>query len=462
MRLPHLPQWKSIYFRMRRMKHPVAALLVALLLLGAGGAALLCQPWCAPRDARETEYFLARAVAESAFDALSAACGCGLASGPLEKRYSPAGLWVLWSVGVLGAIAYLLCGSAVLRRLIERARAIRSDGAAASRSEERVVGLTVPILASGLGLWAVLSALVYFAGRAACPTVDFGEAVWLVGSAFFSLGLVAHAPDAGTGLMLAFVGLLGALGWMIWLLPLGSLRREFRDVRVGRVALVYVAALAALGGLVCALEQPRGGESIGKLSVAADEQAAPLSREALASRYLRSVVAVTNAATTGIGSEPLAERGLRDGSKAALAGAMLIGGILGGPGGGLTITLLVLACGRRGSMWRSIAARVCGSLAAMTIVVALALLVIEAQVASRYQPPPTFADALVDAGSAVGGGALSSGLTATVTARNLISGIGLGLSQYQIGMLLLMTAMIAGRSVPIALLAQFAKRPDAS
>lgn len=446
---------------MGRMKHPVVALLVALLLLSASGAAFLCQPWCAPRDARETEYFLARAVAESMFDAVSAACGCGLAAGSFEKRYSPAGLWVLWSVGVLGAAAYLLCGAAVVRPLIVRTSARVPDGAAASRSESRAAGLAIPILAGGLLLAAALSGLVYFAGRTACPTVTFGETVWLVGSAFFSLGLTARPPDAGTGLMLAFVGLVGALGWMVWLLPLRSVRQQIGGVPVGRAALVYGAVLASMGGLVCVLEQPRGGESIGKLSVAEDEDVVPLSREPLATRYVRSVVAVTSAATTGIGSEPLAERGLRDGSKAVLAGVMLLGGLLGGPGGGATITLLLLACRRKASIWRSVALGVCGWLAAMTIVVALAMLAIEASVASRYQPPPTFADALVDAASAVVGGALSSGLTTTVTARNLISGIGLGLSQYQLGMLVLMTAMIAGRIVPIALLAHFAERRDA-
>jgi Trk-type K+ transport system membrane component len=97
----------------------------------------------------------------------------------------------------------------------------------------------------------------------------------------------------------------------------------------------------------------------------------------------------------------------------------------------------------------------------LTIVVALLLMLFEAQVASRYQAPPTFADALLDASCAVGGGGLSSGLTATLTARNLISGIGLGISQYQIGMLILLVAMLAGRLVPLALLARFALRRDA-
>jgi Trk-type K+ transport system membrane component len=367
-------------------------------------------------------------------------------------------LWVLWGIGVLAALLYLICGAAVMVRLSHR---IQRDEPVSPGTNELVQPAAAPsirIVAAALIIAGGLSALVYSAGRAACPTVEPFETIWLTGSAFFSLGIVPRPVDAGTALMLSFAGLFGTLGWTVWLRPLRSVRDALRGLPVGRIVLLYLLALLAIGGLLCALEQPRGGESIGKLSVAPDEAVVPLSREPLGPRYMRSVVAIANAATTGIASEPLAERGLRDGSKAVLAGTMLIGGILGGPGGGLTFTLLLLAFARKSASSRQIAARVLGAVAAMTIIVAIGLLLLEAQVASRYQPPPTFADALLDAGSAVGGGGLSSGLTATLTARNLISGIGLGLSQYQLGMLVLAVAMFAGRIVPLALLAHFACR----
>ena len=443
---------------MPQMQRPVLLLLICLLVLSASGTYVLCQPWCTPRDARETEYFLGRVAAECAFDAISATCGCGLNAGSIEQRYSPAGRWVLWSVGVLGALTYLACGAGVICRLAARSRGNGAGGGSAPEAPAWATGLTAPVLTSALILAGALAALVYFAGRAVCPTVSPTESIWLTGSAFFSLGLALHAPDAGTALMLAFVGLIGSLGWTIWLLPFSRIRAALRGVPMGRIAIVYVLGLGAAGGLLCGLEQPRGGESIGKLTVAPEEGAAPLSSEALAPRFVRSLVAATNAATSGIASEPLSERGLRDGSKAALAGLVLLGGFLGGPGGGLTITLLVLAW--RSVHGRPVAMRVLAALSGTTIVVALLLLLLEAQVASRFQPPPTFADALLEASSAIGGSGLTSGLTGNLTARNLVSGIGLGLSQYQLGMILLASAMVAGRVLPLALLARFALRRD--
>ena len=65
--------------------------------------------------------------------------------------------------------------------------------------------------------------------------------------------------------------------------------------------------------------------------------------------------------------------------------------------------------------------------------------------ASAYQPVPTFAEAFLDAASAVGGANLTSGLFGTVTDPNLIMGLGSGINQYQYGMAWLMAAMVLGR-----------------
>lgn len=90
------------------------------------------------------------------------------------------------------------------------------------------------------------------------------------------------------------------------------------------------------------------------------------------------------------------------------------------------------------------------------LVVALGLLVIETRTASRFQPPPTFGDALLDASSAVAGANLSSGLTATVTSVNLSSGMDITVDSYQYGMTWLMLAMLIGRVLPVLVLSRVA------
>jgi len=94
----------------------------------------------------------------------------------------------------------------------------------------------------------------------------------------------------------------------------------------------------------------------------------------------------------------------------------------------------------------------------LATVVALGLLIIEANVASAYQPPPSFASAFLDAASAVAGGNLSGGVCAAVTDRNLSRGIRLGVDLYQYGMVWLMAAMLAGRTLPLVVLSRAGAR----
>src|SRR5262245_35670574 len=104
----------AMHMKIPWLARPVLLLLACLLALSAAGTVLLSQPWCTPRDTRETEYFFGRVVTECAFDALSVACGSGLNAGSIEQRYSPAGRWVLWGIGVLAALIYMACGASVI------------------------------------------------------------------------------------------------------------------------------------------------------------------------------------------------------------------------------------------------------------------------------------------------------------------------------------------------------------
>jgi hypothetical protein len=102
------------------------------------------------------------------------------------------------------------------------------------------------------------------------------------------------------------------------------------------------------------------------------------------------------------------------------------------------------------------------ALLSLALIVALGLLIIEAMTASAYQPVPTFAEAFLDAASAVGGANLTSGLVGTVTDPNLIMGLGSGINQYQYGMAWLMAAMVLGRVLPLLLIERLTNRPRPS
>ena len=98
----------------------------------------------------------------------------------------------------------------------------------------------------------------------------------------------------------------------------------------------------------------------------------------------------------------------------------------------------------------------CSALVGLALVVALGLLAIEAHTGSPYQAAPSFADALLDASSAVGGAGLTSGVTAMVTGANLSSGIRQNVDLYQYGMTWLMAAMFIGRVLPVLVLGRLA------
>jgi Trk-type K+ transport system membrane component len=192
-----------------------------------------------------------------------------------------------------------------------------------------------------------------------------------------------------------------------------------------------------------------------------------LSSQPPPTRYAQSLVQTVCASGAGIPTEALSDRAVAEGTKVTLGVVVLVGGMAGAAGGGIKWPLLMavlvagltaLPRGRRDpaetpSSQLVRAGTVCLlSMLALASVVALGLLLIENHTASPYQPSPTFADAFLDASSAVGGANLSSGLTATVTSRNLITGMRQAANLYQYGMSWIMLAMLVGRVLPLFVL----------
>jgi len=494
-------------------------LMVGLLAMMCAGAVVLYQPACTPRDEREQRFFACRIAWECTFDALSAACGAGLLTRDIRDGYSPAGRWVLWTLGELGALLYLTTAVQLARRFPQTyaglpsgtAASAAASGGAKDRNARPAIP-TRPLRAAWIGVAAgafvlmqlLLTLGVYAAGRFICPQVNLAETAWLVGVAFASLGFVPQPVEAGTAAMLAAVGWVSALGWTVWLCLLPPLARRVVVIRgVLLLAAVYTLYLLAAGGLICVLETPRAaGQTSGfrvQGSVEPRTAAKVLHDEpSVGGRARRSLVLAVCAASAGIPTEPLQDPGVRDGTKAVLAGLLLVGGLGGSVTGGVRFLALLSAmlfalrfaarpnaralrslgtaatttnaatsgsseAGARSVDWMAqLGARLLLLLLGLTLATALGLLVIENLTASRFQPAPSFADALLDGASAVCGGNLSGGVTAAVTGRNLVRGLGLGLDQYQAGMLWLMLAVLAGRLLPLWLLGQEARAPAPS
>lgn len=457
--------------------------IVGLVLIAATGATALGMIATSTLDKRDREYFAGRVWCEASFDALSAACGAGLMMGDFSE-YSAEARWVLFGTGVAGALLHVLTLAAVIRRIIGLPAPTRSADEpntentppAATRSDAEFDRASRPVASAALASFtdgpslgfialsflfvlSLLIVLVFAAARATCPTVTFAETAQLVGLAFISLGCVPEPVDPGTAMMLAVVGWVGALGWPVWLGIIPRKRRGFGlPVPALRFALVYTLGLALAGGLLTLLERPRGGEAVGVLR--ADVSSDPsLAAQPLGPRFGRSLVQSVSAATTGIPTEPIRDRGLRDGSKALVAGLAMLGGTGFGAAGGLGLLSFWIAFFGRTERTRRLGLLCILILAAAWLATAVGLLAIESLIASRYQPTPSFADALLDAASAVGGANLSSGLTASLTNRSLVSGIGLGISQFIPGMVLLALGLLAGRILPVAVLDRMG-RPD--
>lgn len=419
----------------------------ALVLLAGIGGGLLARPECVALSERDRTAYGARPRWVAHFDALSATCGAGLLLHDLEEDYTPPGRWLLAGLGVAGAALYLAAG----RQLIGRLRPAASLPGTATILLSYAAGQAVAI--------ALAELLAALSGARTAPA----DTAWNAISAFSSLGWLREAPGVSRAWIYALLSVVGALGWPAWLAVRGRLV-------AGRVWFVtagtYLALLLLGAALFAALEAPRGP---------AGRQGPPDLPQRLGIRYARGLTQVAAAAGAGIATERLGDRGVTDGTKALLAGIILVGGVGGSAGGGVkwSLVLIVLALAGRAVVRgpgppdegrRRAAAGAAACTVAMLVlvgVVALGLLVIENRVTSGFQPAPTFADALLDAAAAVGGAGLSSGLAATVTSFNLSSGIRQASDLYQYGMAWLMAAMFIGRLAPVLVLGRAARAASA-
>jgi hypothetical protein len=440
---------------MSRLRYPDAWFLIAVLVVAGGGAVLLAQPVCTPVDDRAAEYYWAYAYWRCAFDALSAACGVGLLLRDFATEYSPIGRWVLTGIGLAGAALYILAVLAALRRM----------GAsltiwAAPPSQVVLVIFT--------GLLAVSAGSTLVVSRFAHAEPSTTEALRAGMAAFASLGLAdsAQTPPGSMAITVAAIAWIGALGWPIWLFLVPALTRKHIQARHALIiAGAYTAWLLLLSGLICVLELPRFGAAA-RSSLAT--QPAPTRIE-----YGRRVVQVISAAGAGVATEPLAGQQIRDGAKVTLALAVLIGSCGCAAGGGVTWMLLIWGLAgamtggseparARAGPWLHGGLSCAVLMGLLAVGGALGLMVIENLIGSRFEHPPSFADALVDACSAAGGANLTTGLTARVTAENLTSGKNLPVNLYSLGMVWMMALMLAGRMIPLFVLrrAAWAVTPD--
>lgn len=450
---------------MRRLKQPDLWFLFALLLATAGGAVLLAQADATQPEARHLSY--SRHYWQAAFDALSATCGVGLLTHGFYDDYTSLGRCILTALGVLGALLFLAAATHVARRL-----------------GRATVRIPHPLLVVGVfaGLQILVLGISLLATRLGGGD-SLGGTAWRAIAAFSSLGWASNPQPAGAVWPLALLAWLGALGWPIWLLILPPLAKLYVRVRMALVLLgSYVVTLLLAALLISAFESPRGA-SPGQVTSMPDRVGTghgtpdePLAGQPWPVRYARSLVQTTAASGAGIPTlqSPASHYPLRDatsGTKVTLSMLLLVGGLGGSATGGVQWTLLLgalaggtaaIGCARSSkpdpdaTRWMLGGLACLFLLALLAVVVALGLLLIEHWTAARYQPPPTFADALLDACSIVAGGNLSSGLTETVTGRNLLGGIRQSANLFQYGMSWLMLAMMIGRLLPLVVLRRLA------
>ena len=418
---------------------------VVLVLAGAGSG-LLSSERCVYLSERDRTAYGERPAWQAGFDALSATCGVGLLTYRLDQDYTPAGRWVLAGLGMSGAIVFLVAA----RQLAARLWPMALDRLPATR-------LILAAFLIGQALAVVIIVGVERLGGSQSSV----NSAWNAVALFSSLGWLRPPANFGHTWIYAVVALAGALGWPLWLV---SSRRK----SVLLVAAGYLMFLLASAGLIAALEVPRGkphGQS---------EPGNRLAAQPAHARYGRALTLATCTACAGVTTEQLDDRGVGEGSKLVLAGLVLVGGVGGNPGGGLTWSLLLCLLATsfvrprpRPEMRPDVPS--CGLFATayaqfllgLTLIVVLGLLLIESRSGAAFQAPPTLGDAVLEAASAVGGAGLSSGLTTAVTSFRLSSGIRQNVDLYQYGMTWLMLAMFLGRVLPVLVGAYFARRQAA-
>ena len=422
---------------------------VALLVVAALGSAALQSEHCRHLSERDRTSYGMMPVWRARFDAMSATCGVGLMLYDLQADYTPTGRWVLVGLGLAGALLYLTAARQVIEALWSGAKPLPR----------------VRVVLAAFLVWQILAVLLaWILERASGTGGAWRTTAWNAIAAFASLGWLEPATNPRATWIYAFIGVLGALGWTAWLLPIPALVRRYVRLRSLLVLVAtWCAFLAVSAALITALEMPRGAAR----GPAPDRR---LAGAPTGARYARSLVQVAAAASAGMPTEELKERGVSEGTKVVLSGVVLVGGLGGAAGGGIRwpmlLALLAVAgvFGRRpaglrdeGARRGALAAVACVvALVSLVLVVALGLLVIEARTTTAFQSAPTLGDALLDATSAVAGGNLSSGLMATVTSANLSRGIHQSVDLYQYGLVWLLAAMFISRTLPVLILARCA------
>ncbi len=450
----------------------------ALLSLSLAAAWLLWRPAATVADERAWRFYGTRQAWLAAFDGVSAACGAGLLHGDFDHGYSSAGKWLLTATGVAGALAFLLAAAAVMRRLVGS----DEDGRRVPRA---------PSIAAAFASWQLAVIAIAVAVETILGSdIATGDVVHRAAAAFSSLGWWPGEPAAGTLWLYVAIALAGGFGWPLWLLSFVRpaafpARRTAVAILAGYAALILVSA-----GLIAALEMPRsqvraGGERItqgGGASIA---------------RVDRGLAQGLLASTAGIPIDPWVDEA-GDGSRFVLACLMTAGALPGSSGGGIRMTVFVLVIvgvwklrekgsgiedrGSGAELGRTASGRVdvaprggdgdaaqklrvvrlagvhYSAVVWLLLIGALGLLILYNVSASPYQAARTFADALLDAASAVAGGGLTSGMTADLLDPNLSSGMHSPVDRYQYGAAWLMLLMLAGRIVPLWLLACEARR----
>lgn len=313
---------------MNRLKRPDVWFLLAVGLLAVGGALLLHSRACLDLTERDWRWFTKQYTWRTAFDALSATCGVGLLACELNEYYTPTGRWLLTGLGLAGASLYLAASVAALRRLQ------RTNGQKPAWPPIwLVLAVFWALVAVSVPLAGGLERLVTSPSDWATPP-DWHGSAWRALAAVGSLGWLPGAPPSATMWIYAALGLVGGLGWMVWLLPLGGGQRS--GVKTLLLAGGYVAWLLLLAGLIHTFEAPRGARTAAVVHAAQP----PPEREV---SYTQRVAQTISAATAGISTQDLAGRSATEGTRAVLAGAVLVGGLGGGPGGGIQWLLLVWA-----------------------------------------------------------------------------------------------------------------------
>lgn len=367
---------------------------------------------------------------ECAFDAVSAATGCGLSTLRWSRDLTPAGRWIVLGTGLSTAIGYLI----VLYSAV-----ICSAGRLAMRPASAVLCL---------GGWYLVAAIALMVLSSMLRMDSALQAPWTV---LFSLGTCRlSTSDPLIPWAVLSAGLSGGGVFVLLLLHPAVIPGITR-----RAALVplfsYGLIVLFLAMLLSVFESSRGTD----LERPYGRGGAPPTEASPRSEFVSAMSAIFAAQAGGVAIDPADGVPRRDAAKFVLGLGVLLGGMFGAPGGGVVVPLsLSLAFGLSRSRdaakrWAAVARRTALFAFTATVVVALGLLFIEQKTASAFTPTPTFAGAWLDAASAIGGANLTGELTAAVTSRSLSSGIRTPSDQYQYGMVWLMGAMLAGKLAPL-------------